>query len=276
MAFTLITEIHSKKLMEYLFSIRDTGIKKTSELLHQLMESIREDIPQKRRISLGRYSIIYKMGEHAYRGLKETDEDIYTLGFSLYECPAADPFVRSLGIQILTLFAVDRKELKKVLPWLEKAACSEDWLIRECCSGFVRKLIPGNENIMQNWYQNMAKSGNPLKRRFASESLRPVADNRWLRKKPEFCFAVLENLFEESDEYPRTSVGNSLSDWMRIDQEHTLPLVKKLAASGNKNSYWIAYRACRNLVKKEPLLVMDLLKTDQYIYKKQKYFRDRI
>ncbi len=43
--------------------------------------------------------------------------------------------------------------------------------------------------------------------------------------------------------------------------------MKKLAGSGNDNSYWIAYRACRNLVKKEPVLVMDILKIDRYKYK---------
>ena len=46
-------------------------------------------------------------------------------------------------------------------------------------------------------------------------------------------------------------------------------LVKELVDSGDKNSYWIAYRACRNLVKKEPIKVMDLLKVDEYKYKKR-------
>jgi len=46
-------------------------------------------------------------------------------------------------------------------------------------------------------------------------------------------------------------------------------LVKELVDSGDKNSYWITYRACRNLVKKEPIKVMDLLKVDEYKYKKR-------
>lgn len=32
--------------------------------------------------------------------------------------------------------------------------------------------------------------------------------------------------------------------------------------------------ACRNLVKKEPLKVMDLLEVDEYRYKKKRYMRD--
>lgn len=102
-----------------------------------------------------------------------------------------------------------------------------------------------------------------MQRRFACESLRPVADNDWFKKHPDFALSIIKNMFTESSAYPRTSVGNSLSDWMRIDQERTLKTVRELVASGDKNSYWIAYRACRNLVKKEPLLAMDILKTDQ-------------
>ena len=48
-------------------------------------------------------------------------------------------------------------------------------------------------------------------------------------------------------------------------------LVKELVASGDKNSYWIAYRACRNLVKKEPDKVMNVLKIDEYKYKNRTY-----
>jgi hypothetical protein len=129
---------------------------------------------------------------------------------------------------------------------------------------------------MHRWYKMMVVSNDPMKRRFACESLRPVADNQWFKKHPDFVFPIIEKLYRESDKYPRTSIGNSLSDWMRIDEERTLKIVRKLAGSGDKNAYWIAYRACRNLVKKKPLLVMEILKTDRYVYKDRRYYRDAI
>ena len=76
-------------------------------------------------------------------------------------------------------------------------------------------------------------------------------------------------LFKESSPYPRTSVGNNLSDLARQNPELIYKLVEELVNSENKHSYWIAYRACRNLVKKEPIRVMDLLKVDEYKYKKR-------
>ncbi|MBN1358009.1 hypothetical protein JW988_04480, partial [Candidatus Bathyarchaeota archaeon] len=73
--------------------------------------------------------------------------------------------------------------------------------------------------------------------------------------------------------YPRTSLGNNLSDLAKQLPDLVFELVAELVASGDRNSYWIAYRACRNLVKKEPIKVMNLLKIDEYRYKKRVYRR---
>jgi len=80
-------------------------------------------------------------------------------------------------------------------------------------------------------------------------------------------------MLTESSAYPRTSVGNNLSDLARKNPDLIYNIVKDLVQNGNKNSYWIAYRACRNLVKKEPIKVMDLLLIDEYKYKKNRYKR---
>ena len=60
---------------------------------------------------------------------------------------------------------------------------------------------------------------------------------------------------------------------MGIDEDRTLPVVSDLARSENENSYWLAYRAYRNLVKEKPDLVIDMLGTDKYVYKSRKLFR---
>ena len=69
-------------------------------------------------------------------------------------------------------------------------------------------------------------------------------------------------------------MGNNLSDLARRLPDLVYELVKELVESGDKNSYWIAYRACRNLVKKEPIKVMDLLRVDEYKYKNRIYQRN--
>jgi 3-methyladenine DNA glycosylase AlkC len=201
--------------------------------------------------------------------LEESGGDVLEIGKGLFEDTNIDPFVRSLGVSLVSIYALNSQDLENALPIFEVAAGDESWIVRECSSGLVRKMIKAFPDEMAEWYLELVKSENPLTRRFTSESLRPVVENRWIHKQPDFALSILQHLYQESDPYPRTSVGNSLSDWIRVDEELVYPIVEKLAKSGDMNSYWIAYRACRNLVKKKPLLVMDLLGVDEYKYKKR-------
>jgi 3-methyladenine DNA glycosylase AlkC len=68
-------------------------------------------------------------------------------------------------------------------------------------------------------------------------------------------------------------VGNNLSDLARRNPDLILGIVKDLVESGDKNSYWIAYRACRNMVKNAPEEVMDILAVDEYHYKDRNFYR---
>ena len=234
-----------------------------------MIDQIRNDIPHKRRISTGRYSIVKALG----KALLPLLDDPFGFGLSLFENPG-DPFVRSLGTQLLSLWTVENGSLDPVKEFFEAGAAEkDDWIVRECASGLVRKLIQTFPEESRIWYLELVESPDPNQRRFVSESLRPVVENRWFHKEPEYALGVIRHLFKESDPYPRTSVGNNLSDWMRVNQEIAWPIVEELAQNGDNNSFWIAYRACRNYVKKEPLKVMDLLGVDEYKYKSRVHKR---
>ncbi len=94
-----------------------------------------------------------------------------------------------------------------------------------------------------------------LKPFYRTETLRPVQENKWFYKNPDYPLSVLRYLFKENSGYPRASVGNNLSALSRHLPDLVYTLVEELVGSVDKNSYWIAYRACRNLVKKEPVKV---------------------
>jgi len=126
---------------------------------------------------------------------------------------------------------------------------------------------------MKPYMEEFVQSSDPKLRRFVSGSLRPVAENRWLQKQPEFSVSILKYLFKESSAYPRTSVGNNLSEFDRGNPNLIYHVVQDIVDSGDKNSYWIAYKACRNLVKKEPLKAMGILQVDEYKYKQRLYKR---
>jgi len=271
--FQLITPIHKKEITRLVNEAGKADISQWAADLKSLIQQIREDIPEKKRISYGRYSIIKKMGLEMYPLFEKAGRDIYDFATEIFNRPEHDEFVRSLAVQLISIYGLESGNLPKVLVVFEKAAADEHWEMRECSAGFIRKLIRKYPEPMKKWYLKQVRSPNPLLRRFASESIRPVADNAWFKKHPEFAFSVIENLFAESAPYPKTSVGNNLSDWARIDPEKVYEIVETLVKNGDKNSYWIAYRACRNLVKKDPVRVMDLLGVDEYRYKKRVHFR---
>lgn len=242
-------------------------ISETASALAGLIERIRSDIPEKRRGSTGRYSIVKALGENIYPFL----EDPIKFGIAIYETPG-DPFVRSLGLQLLSLWAVENQGVEQVKAYFEAGAAEkDDWIVRECASGLIRKLTKKFPEEVRSWYLELVRSPDPNQRRFVSESLRPVVENRWFHKDPDYPLGIIRHLFRESAPYPRTSVGNNLSDWMRVDPDTAWPIVKELATNGNKNSYWIAYRACRNYVKTEPVQVMRLLDIAEYKYKNRSY-----
>lgn len=269
--FKLITENHFAEIEKFVSKISSFSNDEIAKQIELIISQIHADIPDKKRISYGRYSIIKKMGLKTYPILVQSNINVYKFAKNIYDNKKNESFVRSFAVQLISIYGEKNKNLSNVLSDFEQAATDPDWKVRECSAGFVRKLIKAYPDQMLSWYLEKTQSPNESMRRFTSESIRPVADNKWFRKNPNFCFAVLENLYAEPKNYPRTSVGNSLSDWARIDKERVYQIIEKLVESGNKNSYWIAYRACRNLVKTEPEKVMKILNIDEYRYKTKVY-----
>jgi len=44
------------------------------------------------------------------------------------------------------------------------------------------------------------------------------------------------------------SVANHLADWLKVNREKTIPLIKKWSKLDNENSKWIIKRATRRLI----------------------------
>ena len=243
-----------------------SAIKNVLDVLEVLYDSIPED----KRISFGRVYTIQVLSRYLFSSFVEKGANIYEIGATLFE-RSEDFRVKGIALGILSFYGID--DYKKVLPFFEDSASSDDWNMREFAQMFFRKLIQKWPYEMKEYLLKLTGFKDPNIRRFVSETLRPVKENRWFYKNPNYALSILRNLFRESSEYPRTSVGNNLSDLARHLPDLIFELVKELVASGDRNSYWIAYRACRNLVKKEPIRAMNLLRVDEYQYKKKVYRR---
>jgi len=238
--------------------------------VRDVLELLYDNIPENKRISFGRVYTVQVLSRYLFSNLVEMNARVYEIGATLFE--KSDDF-RSKGVALGILSSYGTNDYEKVLPFFEASASSTDWNMREFAQMFFRKLIQKWPDEIKEYLLKLTGFKDPNIRRFVSETLRPVKENRWLYKSPNYSLSILRNLFRESSEYPRTSVGNNLSDLARHLPDLVFGLVAELVGSGDHNSYWIAYRACRNLVKKEPIRVMDFLHVDEYRYKKRVYRR---
>ncbi|WXG42220.1 MAG: hypothetical protein WED07_15885 [Candidatus Freyarchaeum deiterrae] len=263
----ILTEELGKKIQNDIIKLvlnsdYDSAIKNVTNTLDELYANI----PDNKRISYGRVHTIKVLSEYLYIRFVEMDAPIYQIASSIFE--RGDDY-KSKGVSLGVLSFYGLGDYRKVLPFFEAAAVSPEFDMREMAQMFFRKLIKKYPDEAKEYLLQLVNSEDAKIRRFVAETLRPVQENRWFYQNPDYPLSVLKHLFKEKAAYPRTAVGNNLSDLARKLPDLVYDLVKELVESGDKNSYWIAYRACRNLVKKEPVKVMNLLKVDEYRYKKR-------
>jgi len=235
-----------------------------------ILQELYDNIPNNKRVSYGRVYTVQVLSRYLFSTLEEMQAPIYEIGTILLT-QSDDYRIKGVALGILSFYGIE--DYAKVLPFFESSASSDDWNLREFAQMFFRKLIQTHPNEMHKHLLKLSKSKDSNIRRFVSETLRPVKENRWFYSNLEYPLSILRHLFKERVAYPRTSVGNNLSDLARHRPELIFGVVRDLVQSGDQNAYWIAYRACRNLVKKEPIKVMDLLEVDEFRYKKKVYLR---
>lgn len=241
---------------------------KAADNISCIIDALHASIPDNKRISYGIVHTVKVLSKFLFEFLVELKIPVFETASVIFN--KNNNFKsRAVSLGILSFYGLS--DSSKTLPYFEEATSSEDWNEREIAQMLFRKLIKKYPAEMKDYLMLCVKSNNPYIRRFVGETLRPVCENRWFYKSPDYSLSILKNLFQESNPYPRTSVGNNLSDLARWLPNLVYELVRYLVNTGDKNSYWIAYRACRNLVKKEPEKIMDLLKVDNYKYKKSIY-----
>ena len=235
-----------------------------------ILQELYAAIPDNKRVSFGRVYTIQELSKYLFSSLVEANAAVYEVGSALF-AQSSDSRSKGVALGILSLYGINNYE--RVLPFFDSSASSPSWDMREFAQMFFRKLIQKNPDEAKTYLLKLAASKDANTRSFVAETLRPVKENKWFYKQPDYPLSILRSLFRESSAYPRTSVGNNLSDLARHLPELVFGLVKELVKSGDRNSYWIAYRACRNLVKTEPAKVMNLLRINEYKYKQTVYRR---
>lgn len=112
---------------------------------------------------------------------------------------------------------------------------------------FIRRYPEKTLEKMAEW----AKSDNFHLRRLSSEGLRPKLP--WATKletfiaQPQPVFAILDILKEDEVMFVKKSVANHLTDWLKVNKEPTVELLKRWSLSDNQNTQWIIAKATRRI-----------------------------
>ena len=266
----LTKELEGQIHQEVIESLICGNIEKAVKNIYRVLDCMYANIPEKKRISYGRYTTIKVLAERLFNELKAANLSVVKIGATILNS-TQDQRTTGVGLGILAFHGLE--DYQSVLPYFESAAKADNWEAREYAQGLFRKVVKAHHVEIRSHLLEYVQSDSPNIRRFVSEMLRPVVENRWIKKDIDYSLSILRYLFKESNPYPRTSVGNNLSDIARQNPELVYQLVDELVSMGDKNAYWIATRACRNLIKHDPLHVMDLLGVDEYKYKQQVYER---
>lgn len=235
----------------------------------KVLDRLYSAIPDNKRISYGIVHTLDVLTRYLYENL---DSKVLFETATILFNTDGEFRNKAVGLGLLSYYGL--ADYEDILSYFKRAAMDDFWEMREMAAHYFRKVIKAHAAEVKPFLIQCVKSENPNVRRFVSETLRPVTVNRWLQDTPDYSLSILKLLFREKAAYPRTSVGNNLSDLARKNPERMYGIVDMLVKDGDKNAYWIAYRACRNLVKKEPHKVMDLLGVDEYKYKDRYVKRD--
>ena len=120
--------------------------------------------------------------------------------------------------------------------------CTAEWAIRPFIIKYPEKTL--------KFLKKLAKSDNFHLRRLASEWIRPKLP--WAKKleiflsNPKPVFEILEILKNDEHKYVMKSVWNNLADYLKLNPEPTLGLLKKWEKDASKNTLWIIKHAKRN------------------------------
>jgi 3-methyladenine DNA glycosylase AlkC len=251
--------------------LKANNIKSAINNLEKLKTNIHSAIPEKQKIGKGITWVLNKISSLIIKQSKFSD--LKTIAEILYNNINDDKMLLGIPVFLMSEYGVTKPD--KVFDFFKNIASYNDWVIKEFAAIGFRQIITSNKELCCDFLYSCSLSKNSDIRRFASETLRPVVECKWIQNAPDYSLKILNNMFKEKEDFPRTSVGNNLSDLSKKNSELILKIIKKLSDSNDPDSYWIAYRACRNLVKQDPVKIMDILKIDEYHYKDRNFYRDK-
>ncbi|MFX1507900.1 MAG: hypothetical protein ACFFDC_17575 [Promethearchaeota archaeon] len=216
----------------------------TEQVFNQISRFIAKEyelIPQKERIGKGRVYITKNIAEGCYNLLEDRSSfDFIEYCNNIFNFAESndDTFLRNFALILLAKSStLSEKTLEKGLAHIKtNYANHSDWEIREISTYTIREGLRTfpllTLKILKDWLNN---NPNENVRRLVTESIRPMADIRWLRdpEKNDPIIDLLTRFNANKSEYVRKSVGNNIKDLSKYMPTKILDLAENWIGSAN-------------------------------------------
>ncbi|MFW9904445.1 MAG: hypothetical protein ACFFFH_08945 [Candidatus Thorarchaeota archaeon] len=198
-------------------------------------------IPQKERIGKGRVFITKNIVEGCYNLLEDkTNIDFIEYCSDLFNYAESkdDNYLRNFALILLAKSStISNETLERVLDHIKvNYANHPNWEIREVSTYSIREGLRSfpifTLKILNKWLQ---KNPNANVKRLITESIRPLADIKWLRdpNKNDPILDILIKLNADKSEYVRKSVGNNIKDLSKYMPTKMLDLTENWIRDAN-------------------------------------------
>ncbi|MFX1548117.1 MAG: hypothetical protein ACFFCU_18065 [Promethearchaeota archaeon] len=251
----------TKKIFYYLIA------ENNAEPLFELIQSIKDSIPQSQRIGKGIVWALRQVRNQIVEEKVPLEMRKQSLGFLINN----DYWqIRHLASIIATNCSIEEKNFKSFLPIIQKAATDQHFGVRESAQMAMRELLQVfPKDVLKLYDEKWLISSEENIRRCVSESLRPVLveGKNWIREEPQEVIKRLILLNRDPSLYVRKSVANNLADISRRHPDLVLTTLREWLNENNYNKWtlFIARKACRHVVKSHPVEVNKLLKGNSVI-----------
>jgi len=261
------------------WDLNNTLFKKVSAFLQNEYDII----PEKERIGKGMtYISKYAVKEMVQflKSKKKKDENLVEFSKEAFNYGEKN---KNRNIQhFALLFAAElilsnSKMFEFLVPLIEIWADHEDWALRETTGYTILYGIKKDPNSVFPFLMKWIKSDNENLRRIVSESLRPMAEVKWLRdpKKNDKILEILTILNKDPSIYVRKSVGNNIKDLSKYMPEKILDLMEQWTESA-KIKVYDALASEEGLSKEDKYLIWTMKHGMRWIKTRNPELRHRL
>ncbi|MBU0580629.1 MAG: DNA alkylation repair protein [Candidatus Margulisbacteria bacterium] len=227
------------------------------------------DLPQEKRLLKDTFLAEEKLGRKIFTRISSLNLPLLNIIKKLLFSKKRELII--LGLFILAEYG--RVYPHKAFLFYKAFAMNDDEKVRKSVVLSFRRVLVKKRKESLIYLKKLTLNFNIRTRWFVCAALSPTGENRWILEEPKKILDILKWFMRDSAMPIKEVLGNNLNELAKKQPEIIMEFVERQLKLGNLHTYWIVYRAARDLVKntKYRSRILKLLKIDAYTYQKKTF-----